>query len=208
LSVIEPQSIRVLIVDDDALVLETVQRVLEQLRYSVAGRAMNGAQALEMVQALAPDIVLMDIHMPKLDGVAAAREIQEKCPTPVVILTAYDAPDLVDQAQAAGVMAYLIKPPNASSLGSIIPVALARFREMQTLKRLNAELQDALDQVRQLQGMLPICANCKKVRDDDGYWHQIESYISAHSEADFSHGICPDCFRELYPEYAGGDLDL
>jgi AmiR/NasT family two-component response regulator len=206
--VTEPQSTRVLIVDDDVLVLETVQRVLEQLRYTVVGRAMNGMQALEMVQALAPDIVLMDIQMPKLDGIAAAHRIQEHCPTPVIMLTAYDVPDLVDQAQAAGVMAYLIKPPNAANLGSIMPVALARFQETQTLKRLNVELQDALDQVKQLQGMLPICAHCKKVRDDDGYWHQIESYIRAHSEAVFSHGICPDCFKVLYPDFVEDDPDL
>ncbi len=197
----EPQSTRVLIVDDDALVLETVQRTLEQLHYTVAGRAMNGVQAIEMVPALTPDIVLMDIQMPELDGIAAAHRIQEQCPTPVVILTAHDSPELVDRAQTAGVMAYLIKPPNAANLGSIIPVAMARFREIQALKRLNVELQDALDQVRQLQGMLPICAQCKKIRDDDGYWHQIESYIRDHSEAVFSHSICPDCFRELYPDY-------
>jgi AmiR/NasT family two-component response regulator len=206
----EPQSIRVLIVDDDALVLETVQRVLERLRYTIVGRAMNGTQALEMVQTLAPapDIVLMDIQMPGMDGVTAARQIQEQCPTPVVILTAYDTPELVDQAQTAGVMAYLIKPPNTANLGAIIPVALARFREIQTLKRLNVELQDALDQVKQLQGMLPICAHCKKIRDDDGYWHQIESYIRDHSEAVFSHSICPDCFRELYPEYVEDEPPL
>jgi CheY-like chemotaxis protein len=148
----------------------------------------------------------MDIHMPKLDGVSAARLIQEQCPTPVVILTAHDAPDLIGQAQAAGVMAYLVKPPSGASLGAIIPVALARFQEIQALKRLNNELQDALDRVRQLQGMLPICANCKKIRDDDGYWHQIESYIRAHSNVDFSHGLCPDCARELYPGFVKDDL--
>lgn len=205
---IEPRSIRALIVDDDPLVLETVQRVLERLRYTVVGRAMNGTQALEVVQTLAPDIILMDIQMPGMDGVTAAHQIQEQCPTPVVILTAYDTPELVDQAQTAGVMAYLIKPPNTANLGAIIPVALARFREIQVLRRLNVELQDALDQVKQLQGMLPICAHCKKIRDDDGYWHQIESYLRDHSEAVFSHSICPDCFSKHYPEYVEDEPPL
>ena len=62
------------------------------------------------------------------------------------------------------------------------------------------ELQEALKEVKQLSGMLPICASCKKIRDDKGYWNQIESYIGAHSEAKFSHGICPDCVKKLYPE--------
>jgi hypothetical protein len=66
--------------------------------------------------------------------------------------------------------------------------------------RLVAELQKALSEVKQLSGFLPICASCKRIRDDRGYWNQIESYISSHSEAQFSHGICPECVRKLYPE--------
>lgn len=69
-------------------------------------------------------------------------------------------------------------------------------------ERLIAELQDALSQVKTLRGMLPVCANCKKVRDDEGYWHQVDVYIRRHSEAEITHGICPECEHELYPEYA------
>jgi len=67
-------------------------------------------------------------------------------------------------------------------------------------EELIAKLQNALSQVKQLSGFLPICASCKKIRDDQGYWNQIESYISAHSEAEFSHGLCPDCAKKLYPK--------
>jgi DNA repair exonuclease SbcCD ATPase subunit len=63
------------------------------------------------------------------------------------------------------------------------------------------ELQTALERVKTLSGMLPICASCKKIRDDKGYWNKIEAYIEKHSEAEFSHGICPECARKLYPEY-------
>jgi ligand-binding sensor domain-containing protein len=73
-------------------------------------------------------------------------------------------------------------------------------KRTQELENQKNELQNALSQVKQLGGLLPICASCKKIRDDKGYWNQIESYISKHSEADFSHGICPDCYKELYPE--------
>ena len=69
------------------------------------------------------------------------------------------------------------------------------------LKDQNRELQNALENVKQLRGLLPICCNCKKIRDDEGYWQQIESYIHKHSEAEFSHSICPECMAKLYPEY-------
>ena len=68
-------------------------------------------------------------------------------------------------------------------------------------EKLILELQDAIAKVKTLSGMLPICASCKKIRDDKGYWKQIEAYISEHSEALFTHGICPECTRKLYPEY-------
>jgi nitrate/nitrite-specific signal transduction histidine kinase len=67
-------------------------------------------------------------------------------------------------------------------------------------ERLITELQEALKNVKQLTGLLPICANCKKIRDDTGYWHQVEVYVRDHSEAEFSHGICPNCMKILYPE--------
>jgi PAS domain S-box-containing protein len=69
-------------------------------------------------------------------------------------------------------------------------------------EKLIHEIQDALTQIKKLSGLLPICASCKKIRDDKGYWNQIESYIRDHSEAEFSHGICPDCMKKLYPDFA------
>lgn len=74
------------------------------------------------------------------------------------------------------------------------------------LRRRQRELQDAYDRIRKLSGMLPICSHCKKIRDDNGYWSQVETYVSDHSDATFSHGLCPDCARELYPEvFEDGD---
>ena len=72
------------------------------------------------------------------------------------------------------------------------------------LQQKTIELQEALDQVKLLKGLLPFCASCKKIRDDEGYWQGVEDYISNHSEAQFSHAICPDCMKKLYPEYYGG----
>jgi len=75
-----------------------------------------------------------------------------------------------------------------------------RKRAEEEREKLIGELQDALAQIKKLSGLLPICASCKKIRDDKGYWNQIESYIRDHSEAEFSHGICPDCMKKLYPD--------
>jgi PAS domain S-box-containing protein len=75
-----------------------------------------------------------------------------------------------------------------------------RRKAEQERERLISELQDALAQVRTLRGLLPICANCKRIRDDQGYWRGVEEYVAEHSDADFTHGICPDCARKLYPE--------
>jgi hypothetical protein len=74
-------------------------------------------------------------------------------------------------------------------------------------QKLIAELQGALAKIKTLKGMLPICASCKKVRDDKGYWSQIEAYISEHSEAEFSHGLCPECAQKLYPKYYTEEMD-
>jgi AmiR/NasT family two-component response regulator len=191
--------IRALIAEDDALIAEVIAAELEKIGVEVVGKASDGQQAITFTATLQPDVVLMDINMPELDGLEAARRIQEHCPTPVIVLTVHSMPEMVQEAAAAGVGAYLVKPPKGHELERAITIARARFADLMELRRLNAELQDALAKVKMLSGMLPICANCKKIRDDKGYWHQVENYIRDHSEAELSHGICPDCMLVLYP---------
>lgn len=200
------KAIRVLIVEDDALVGEVIYALLEQIGYTVIGEASDGGQAVEMTCALRPDLVLMDISMPAMDGIGAARQIQDTCPTPIVVLTAYEMPELVERASEAGVGAYLIKPSNPRDMERAVTIARARFQDLVELRRLNAELQvrneklqEALATVKTLSGLLPICARCKKVRNDQGYWQHVEAYLQEHSAVEFTHGICPDCRRELYP---------
>ena len=200
------QNVRVLIVEDDYLAGEMIKEMLREIGYTVVGRAMDGLQAIEMTTQLVdtptqPDVILMDIEMPNMDGIEAARLIQERCPTPVVVLTAYETPELINQAGRAGAGAYLVKPPNHREMERTIAIALARFEDMRELRRLNAELQEALAKVKTLSGLLPICANCKRIRDDEGYWHDVAVYIRDHSEAEFSHGLCPDCAKKFFPEF-------
>ncbi len=199
------KNVRVLIAEDDYLVRAMIRGLLEEIGYTVVGEAGDGVEAVEMTQSLRPGVVLMDVEMPDVDGVEAARLIQERCPTPVVILTAYDTPALVERASAAGVGAYLLKPPQAREMERAITVAMARFDDWLELRRLNAELQEALDKVETLRGLLPICAHCKKIRDDEGYWHQVEVYIRDHSKVEFSHGLCPDCAKKFYPDFFKDD---
>jgi AmiR/NasT family two-component response regulator len=191
----------VLIAEDDALVADVIQNQLEQLGHVVVGRAMDGVQAVELANSVEPDVVLMDIQMPEMDGLEATRAIQKMCPKPVVLLTAHETPDLIAKASEAGAGAYLIKPSTVREIQRTILIAIARFADLMRLQRLNQDLQEALDNIKTLRGLLPICASCKKIRDDQGYWTQIETYIHRHSEADFSHSICPECAKKLYPEY-------
>lgn len=200
------KNIRVLIADDDALVGEMIWGTLEDIGYQVIGKAMDGQQAIEMAEKLRPDVILMDIEMPNLDGLEATHQIYDHCPTPVVVLTAYETQELVTHASEVGVGAYLVKPPNALEIERAITIAMARFDDLLKLHQLNAqlrsrntELQQALAQIKTLSGLLPICTHCKKVRDDRGYWQQVEVYIRDHSTLEFSHGLCPDCILELYP---------
>lgn len=143
----EPATIRVLIADDDAMVCEVTRRALEQSGYQVIGEAADGRQAVALTQALRPDVVLLDLKMPEMDGIAAAAQIQKECPTAVVVLTAYDPPELVREASAAGVGAFLLKPPEARQLERAITIALARFQDLMELRRLNADLDAYADAV-------------------------------------------------------------
>jgi two-component system, response regulator PdtaR len=190
----------VLVAEDDYLVSEEIVRGLKALGYKNIIEVSDGIAAVEETCTLRPDIVLMDIKMPKLDGLEATRQIQDRCPAPVVILTAYESEELLKKAGEAGIAAYLTKPLKQGELERAIVIALARHRDLMELRRLNRALRLALAEVKELRGILPICASCKKIRDDKGYWQQIETYISDHSEAEFSHGICPACAEKLYPE--------
>ncbi len=136
-----PRDIRVLIVEDQFLVSEMISELVAEIGYQVVGKAADGQRALELVRELRPDVVLMDIEMPGMDGIEATRQIHASCPAPVVMLTAYDTPELVDRASQAGAGAYLVKLPNIRELERAVTIAMARFGDMMELRRLNTELQ-------------------------------------------------------------------
>ncbi len=200
---------RILVVEDDYLVSETIVRMLKGIHCELAGKASDGIKAVEMVCSERPDLVLMDIQMPDMDGIEAACQIQEQCPTPIVILTAFETQELVERASEAGVCAYLTKPPTVQEIERAITIALARHGDLVALRKMNteletknAELQAALDEIETLRGILPVCMYCKKIRDDTGYWEQVDIYIGRHTPAKISHGMCPDCMKEHFPDYS------
>ncbi|MCP4540801.1 MAG: response regulator [Chloroflexi bacterium] len=137
----DQDNVRVLIAEDDPLVCEMTRGLLEDAGHSVVGEAMDGLEAVEMTQSLRPDVVLMDIRMPDMDGLEAARLIYERCPTPVVVLTAYETEELVTKASAIGVGAYLAKPPNLREMERAIIIAMARFGDMMKLREYAAQLE-------------------------------------------------------------------
>lgn len=155
------------------------------------------------------DLILMDVMMPGIDGVTACRTIKETDhlrDLPVIMITAASDLSHLKEAFAAGAMDYISKPVNGVELLARVTSALTLKQEMDRrklreveLRRSNDELQRALKEVKTLRGLIPICASCKKIRNDGGFWQQLEEYLGEHSNAEFSHGLCQPCIKKLYP---------
>ncbi len=136
---------RILIAEDNDLVLITLEEQLKGLGYDVIGLARSGSEAVALAARLKPDLVIMDVRMPEMDGTEAARRIQQQQPVPVIMLTAYADEETIRKAEAAGALAYLVKPVNENELPPAINIALARFHEMQELRTEVGELHEALE---------------------------------------------------------------
>ncbi len=185
---------KILIVDDEKFNIDVLVGLLKSHYRTIA--AKNGEQALLLLEKPPlPDLILLDIMMPDMDGYEVCRRIQSNEKTsniPVIFLTAKNTGEDIIQGFKMGAVDYVTKPFRPQEL-------TARVNTHIRLKKTISELESALNEIKTLKGMLPICSSCKKIRDDKGYWNQIETYILDHSEAEFTHGICPDCARKLYP---------
>ncbi len=136
--------LRFVIADDEAVIRLGLRAMLEDQGYQVVGEAADGKRALDLVAKLRPDLVLLDIKMPGVDGLQAARKVLAEHSVPVVILTAYADREFVQQAREAGVLAYLVKPVRESDLRPAIEMALGRFQEIQALREEIGDLEEAL----------------------------------------------------------------
>ncbi len=195
---------RILIAEDDLTSRNILAALLKKNGYVVV-ETCNGAEAwAEMQKPDAPKLVILDWMMPEMDGLEVCRcirEIETTEPPYIIMLTIKDEKTYTIAGLSAGADDYLTKPFNPGELQARIKVGLRMIKMQERLKAQILELQLAQEHIKTLQGILPICSFCKKIRDDQGVWDQLETYISQHSEADFTHGICPECKREHYPEY-------
>lgn len=185
---------KLLVVDDTPENLIILYKILRK-GYEVLG-ANSGKEALLALAENRPDLILLDVMMPEMDGLEVCRILKDDSryrEIPVIFITALS--DEVDESRGfeAGAVDFLSKPVNPVILSHRVAVHLQLQSQKEALTRKNQELQEALSRVKELSGLLPICMTCKKIRDDQGYWNQLESYISLHSEALFSHGYCPEC---------------
>ncbi len=136
---------RILIAEDNDLVSLTLEEQLQGLGYDVVGIARSGTEAISLAHRLAPDLIIMDIRMPEMEGTEAAAIIRNQRPVPIIMLTAYADKETIRKAEASGALAYLVKPVNENELPPAIDIALARFKEIQALRTEVVELQDSLE---------------------------------------------------------------
>ncbi len=196
--------------EDEPLTARVVQRRLELAGFIVEV-ARDGEEGLEKCREHDFAVVLVDKNMPVRDGMQVVQALADEQGPPSIMLTGTGDELSAVEALKSGASDYIVKDPEGRYLellplvvGQVIEkrrVAEAKLRAEEEKERLIVELQEALANVKTLSGLLPICASCKKIRDDDGYWTMVETYLSERSDAEFSHGICPDCGKELY-----GDL--
>lgn len=204
----ESLAVSVLYVEDEPLTRAVFARILERV-VSNLYQAENGEEGLKLFKMHRPDIVISDVRMPVMDGIEMSRRIKSlESNSKIILTTAHSDASVLLNSIDAGIDKYILKPVDVEILFSALEscaetVTLERKIQEQAREKdeLIARLQDALENVKRLSGLLPICSSCKKIRDDKGYWNQIERYIAEHSEAEFSHGICPECVRKLYPQY-------
>ncbi|MFN8206653.1 MAG: hybrid sensor histidine kinase/response regulator [Bacteroidales bacterium] len=137
------KQIRVLIAEDDFLLAQEIERTIRKMGYTCAGIASNGEMAVSMVPETKPDIILMDIKMPLMDGLEASRQIQEKYPTPVVALTAHESHDLIEEASKSGIGAYITKPLQPELIDRAVTIAMARHKDLMDSRALIKELEES-----------------------------------------------------------------
>ena len=201
--------IKILIVEDLGSVATVLAAALEAQGYSVVGTVGDGGEAVRLTRELEPDLIFMDISLEgEVDGVEAAGAIHSESGTPVVFLTSHTDAETLERARAVEPHGYMVKPLEPRMLRPTIEMALHKHRMEVERQALTERLQAALDEVEQLRGLLPVCAWCRRVRDDDGYWDTLEGYLSKRLSTQYTHGMCQECatkFEADLPEKGGAD---
>jgi sigma-B regulation protein RsbU (phosphoserine phosphatase) len=200
-------AMRVLVAEDSFASLSRLAYLISEWGFEVV-TAGNGTEAWQAFQEVEPPpLGVLDWMMPGLDGLEVCRRVRDDNrlrSTYLVLLTArVDQEDIVAGLEG-GADDYLTKPVNPSELRARLQTGQRIVSLQQNLAERIRDLETAMSRVHQLHGLLPICSYCKKIRDDQNYWQQVESYISSHSGVQFSHGICPTCFETLMKKELAG----
>lgn len=195
---------RVLIADDDAVLLHGLRVQLERWGYEPVACEDGEAARAVLRGPDPPSLAILDWSMPGADGITLCGEIRS---TPgldgiyVILLTARDTRDEMVEGLVGGADEYITKPFDWGVLRARVNTGARIAALQQSLAQRVRELQSALDMVNKLSGLLPICSYCKRIRKEENRWQQLEVYLSEHSEAEFSHGICPDCLERARKEF-------
>jgi CheY-like chemotaxis protein len=197
---------RILIADDEIVSRRILSSTLFEAGHEVIV-AEDGAEAWDILQQEdAPRLAILDWEMPGLCGPDICRLIrkrEDRAYTYTILVTARDGKEDTVLGLGAGADDYLTKPFHGKEFRSRVRVGERVLTLESTLAGRIAELKIALDHVRQLQGLLPVCMHCKRTRDQGDIWHELETYIQDQTGAVFSHGLCPECMKEHYPEIDG-----
>lgn len=190
----KPAPLRILIVEDESIVAADIEDRLVKLGYQVAGTTDSGLQATEMAVELKPDLVLMDIGLRgAMGGTQAASRIARDSKAPIVYLTASADDETFLAALQSAPFGYVLKPFEDRELQIAIEMALYKHAVERERESLIAQLQRALAEVKVLAGLLPICAWCNRIRDDHGYWQEVQIYLNQHA----THSACPECAAKV-----------
>ena len=194
---------KTLIAEDDSVSRRLLQAALQKWGYEVTVTT-QGREAWDALQQPgAPSLLILDWLMPELDGVEICRRIRASealKSSYVILLTSRGSKEDIVEGLEAGADDYVTKPFDHGELRARVQVGARVIGLQNALAERVRELEEAIASVKTLQGLLPICCYCKKIRDDGNYWHRVESYIAGHANVRFSLGICPDCNDKLKAE--------
>ncbi|MBF0117339.1 MAG: response regulator [Desulfobacterales bacterium] len=195
---------KILIVDDnpDDIVLYKEYLKLDKEKIYSFFEAFTSFEGLEILKKNKVDCIIVDYNLPDMDGVEFIEKLPQKdgaITLPIIALTGLGNENIAVEFMKKGAMDYLPKNNiNPDILIRTIRYAINQKQSELEKIKINNKLKEALANVKQLKGLLPICSNCKKIRDDKGYWENLEKYITKHSNAMFTHGFCPECASKLY----------
>jgi sigma-B regulation protein RsbU (phosphoserine phosphatase) len=194
---------KILIAEDEKISRRILEMALTKASYDV-GAVEDGVKALESIQKEVPDMLITDWMMPELDGLELCRRVRGLNLSGyvyIILLTALTQKEKIIEGLDAGADDYVTKPFEKTELLARVRAGERVIQLERSLLQKNKELSEALSQVKQLKGLLPICMFCKKIRNDENYWQKVEEYLAEHTGADFSHSICPECLEKHYSKY-------